>query len=179
MDVSVVASTPKTTYIIKNLYPLYLHDLSEFSGELPNEHGVIEPTPVRSLAEQSDVQNVWWTKPGVLFPFLIRVDGRPAGFCMVAAAPHVPEGVQYAIKEFFLLRPYRGRGIGRSAAVQALNDFRGKWEVQVLPANVPAHRFWLRTIGDYTSGRFRQSLEQGDGRAMQVFRFENGTPASA
>ena len=32
MDVSVVASTPETAYVIKNLYPLYLHDLSEFSG---------------------------------------------------------------------------------------------------------------------------------------------------
>jgi predicted acetyltransferase len=179
MDVTIVASTLETAYIIKNLYPLYLHDLSEFSGELPNEHGVIEPTPVRTLVEQADVQNVWWTRPGVLFPLLIRVDVRPAGFCMVAAAPHVPEDIEYDMKEFFLLRPYRGRGIGRSAAVQALDRFRGRWEVQVLPANVPAQRFWMRTIGDYTSGRFRQSLEQCAGSAMEVFRFENGTPGRA
>jgi len=63
MDVKIILSTTHDAYIIKNMYPLYLHDLSQFSGAKPNEHGVLEPDEGRTLAEQGDVQNIWWQKP--------------------------------------------------------------------------------------------------------------------
>jgi hypothetical protein len=59
MRVEVVQSVPETAHLIRNLYPLYLHDLSEFSGDLPNQHGVYEPQPsVRTLADQSDLPHL-------------------------------------------------------------------------------------------------------------------------
>jgi hypothetical protein len=56
IPVEVVRCDPAWAHLIRNLYPLYLHDLSKYSGELPNAHGVYEPDPsVRTLAEQADL----------------------------------------------------------------------------------------------------------------------------
>ncbi|GGG11645.1 hypothetical protein GCM10010912_65110 [Paenibacillus albidus] len=38
----------------------------------------------RTLQDQYDVQNIWWEKPGHLYPFLIKVDKVPAGFAVIA-----------------------------------------------------------------------------------------------
>ncbi|MBI1922643.1 hypothetical protein HYR99_00180, partial [Candidatus Poribacteria bacterium] len=97
MDIKIVLSNKDTAYIIKNLYPLYLHDLSEFGDwkdQVPNAHGILEPDnpDVRTLVEQGEVFNIWWEKPDVLFPFLIRVDGKPAGFAFIATPPYSAGG---------------------------------------------------------------------------------------
>jgi len=80
-------------YIIKNMYPLYLHDLSGHygltPGHIPNVHGIFEDSnDYRTLSDQYDVQNIWWEKLNCLYPFLIRVDDIPAGFALIATPPH-------------------------------------------------------------------------------------------
>lgn len=37
MNVEVILATNENVKIIKNMYPLYLHDLSEIYGNVPNE----------------------------------------------------------------------------------------------------------------------------------------------
>lgn len=117
MEIQVVLSNPDNAYLIKNMYPLYLHDLSAFSTALPNEHAILEPTPVKTLMEQGEVQQTWWEKPNVLFPFLIVVETIPAGFALVATPPHVPPGVHYVLHELFLFHPYRGKAIAQRAVI--------------------------------------------------------------
>ncbi|GIO31729.1 hypothetical protein J2TS6_28700 [Paenibacillus albilobatus] len=41
MKVTVELTDPHTKFIINNLYPLYLHDLSEIWGWKPNKYGVL------------------------------------------------------------------------------------------------------------------------------------------
>lgn len=176
MDIKIVLSNKDTAYIIKNLYPLYLHDLSEFADwkdQVPNEHGILEPDNpgVRTLVEQGEVFNILWEKPNVLFPFLILVDGKPAGFALIATPPHVPYGGDYYVNEFFLLRPYRGKGIGERAAVEVFDKFHGQWELMVMPKNLRALAFWRKTIAKYMSGQFQEEVT-GD-NDMVVFRFNN------
>src|SRR5262245_58222434 len=87
--IDVDPSGEKDRYIVRNLYPLYLHDLSELGGTGPNRHGILEPEDVETLEAQGRLayQASWWTRPGVLHPHLLRVDGQPAGFALVAGAP--------------------------------------------------------------------------------------------
>lgn len=42
MEVMVVLATEENANLIKNIYPLYLHDLSGTYGNLPNEYGIFE-----------------------------------------------------------------------------------------------------------------------------------------
>lgn len=181
MEVETTLFTPDTAHIFKNLYPLYLHDLSQFDGATPNEHGVLEPTPVRTLQEQMQGQQDWLEKPRSLFPFLIRADGVPAGFDLIATAPHIPQGVDYLVHEFFLMHAFRSKGVGEQAACQVFDRFRGKWEVYAMPTNPRAQGFWRKTIARYTNQTFQE--ERGPtifGEEHVIFRFDNtlsGTPA--
>jgi len=177
--VEVVACDAAAAHIVRNLYPLYLHDLSEFSGEVPNRHGVLEPdSDVRTLAAQGELpyQTIWWRKPGVLFPFLVLADAAPAGFALVATGPHAPAGVGVCVQEFFIVRAHRGSGVAERAAADVLGRFGGRWEVSVLPRNERAKRFWRRTIARHTGGRFEEIAGDAAAGALHAFQFESVRP---
>ena len=177
MRVEVVESVPASAHVIRNLYPLYLHDLSEFSGDVPNEHGVYEPErSVRTLAQQGDLayQRVWWEKPGVLFPFLVLVEGAPGGFALVGTPPYASPDAEFRMQEFFVVRAYRGRGIAGRAATDLFERLRGRWELAVLPRNLGSQAFWRRVIGQYTRGRFTEEMSPTAATgAMHTWRFDN------
>ena len=158
MEVKVVLANEENANIIKNIYPLYLHDLSEFYGDVPNEYGIYEDEPIKTLAEQYNVQNVWFQKPNKLFPFIIMVDEKPAGFDLVSTGEYAPKGMDYYVFEFFLLRPYRGKDIASIAAKQVFDKFKGKWGLYVAAsgANLRAEKFWRKTISDYTKDDFEE-----------------------
>lgn len=72
MNFKVVLANKNNSNIIKNLYPLYLHDISEIYKTLPNEYGIFENESVKTLIEQYEIQNIWFDEEGILFPFIIR-----------------------------------------------------------------------------------------------------------
>ena len=93
---------------------------------------------------------------------LILVDaGERVGAALVnqAPSPHVSAGMDFRMAEFFVLRAYRRRGIGRRAVFALFDRFRGAWEISELPRNEPAIRFWRRAIDEYTDGRFRETRD--------------------
>lgn len=175
MEVKVVLANEENANIIKNIYPLYLYDLSEVYGNVPNEYGIYEDEPIKTLVEQYDLQNDWFQKPKKLFPFIIMADGKPAGFDLVSTGEYAPKGMDYYVFEFFLLRSYRGKNIASIAAKQIFDMFLGKWGLYVAPngRNPRAEKFWRKTIIDYAKGNFEE--KQGstfDGHKL-IFTFNN------
>ena len=61
--------------------------------------------------------------------------------------------------EFFVLRKFRRRGVGKQAAHRLFARHPGRWEVRELPSNMPAQGFWRRIIADYTQGDFSEAQE--------------------
>ncbi|WP_145046835.1 GNAT family N-acetyltransferase [Paenibacillus xylanexedens] len=164
MNITIELTNEQTKFIINNLYPMYLHDLSEIWGFKPNAYGIFEEDETRTLAEQNKVFDIWWSKPGVLYPYLARVEGIPAGFALVATPPYTPHGSAFYMNEFFILRPYRGKGIAEHVATQVMNQHRGTWEVQTnaLEINVRAQQFWKKTLERYTLGKYQQDTLEAD-----------------
>jgi len=174
MDVAIQLSTPEDSVIIKNLYPLYLHDLSEFDGTQPNRYGVFDASNrLTTLADVGEKQNLWWQKPAVLWPYLIQVDNRPAGFGLVASEPHVPQGVDFLLHEFFLAHPFRGQGLAQEAAQMIFRKHRGNWEIYALPNHVRAITFWRSAVNDYTAGRYEERVGLTSFGDRWMFRFDN------
>src|SRR5258708_3556059 len=68
----------------------------------------------------------FWTEAGRA-SFLIRVDGRLAGFVLTRNGTHFSGDDAREISEFFVLRKDRRRGVGRRAAVKGLEAFPGGW----------------------------------------------------
>jgi predicted acetyltransferase len=63
--------------------------------------------------------------------------------------------------EFFVMRKYRRKGIGRSIAEQVFNLHQGQWEIYQKESNRPAQDFWKRIISEYTNGDFKERIENG------------------
>lgn len=175
MEIKVVLANKENSNIIKNMYPLYLHDISEHDGNVPNKYGIYEEEPIKTLVEQYEVQNIWFEKPNILFPYIIMVDEKPTGFALIATAPYAPKTTDYYVYEFFLLRPYRGKDIGEIAAKQVFDKHPGKWELFTNPTtkNIKGQKFWRKTVSRYTYNNCDELNGQTFDGYKLIFRFNN------
>jgi predicted acetyltransferase len=134
-------------HVLRKLMQLYQYDFSEIDGDDVNEGGEF---PYRYLDH-------YWTESG-RNPFLVYSDGRIAGFVLVRGySIFGRDPGTRSVAEFFIMRKYRRMGVGRKAAFQVFDRFRGAWEVQQTRENVPAQAFWRAVIGEYTDGDFEET----------------------
>lgn len=146
MIVDVVAAHEADLEILSRLLQLYLYDCADFNQADVGEDGQFgSPSAERG-----------WLRPG-LFLFLIRVDGKLAGFALVEERQILEPGApRYTMADFFVLRKYRRRGVGGQAASDLFGRLPGSWLVQEDGANTAAQTFWRVVIGDYTEGQFEE-----------------------
>ncbi len=148
---------------LRALFTLYAYDFSELLGlDVDDDGGFTVPA-----------LEAYWAEPG-RHPFLIRVDGKLAGFALVNARSRLTgdDGV-HDLAEFFVLRRYRRRGVGERAAAWLFERFRGRWEVRQKPENLAATAFWRRVIGRHTGERFEDVLWDDERWRGPVQRFES------
>ncbi len=130
MNVEVVEAQRAAKPVLRRLVELHAHDSSEFDGKDVDQHG--------------EFGYKWfdhyWTEPH-RHPFLIRVDGKIAGYAFVSEL-----GTATSMSEFFVLRKYRRRGVGRIVASQMFARFPGPWTVRQTPGNDAATAFWRSVI---------------------------------
>ncbi len=178
-NIELTLSTAADAHVIRNLYPLYQHDVSAFDPELarPNRHGLFGVgDEVTTLAQHGETLAAWWREPAALFPYLIRVDGEPAGFNLVAARSRLPAGIDadFVVHEFFVLHAYRGAGVAEQAARLGFERHRGRWEIVTYPAHARAIAFWRRVVlGVDPEARVGEELDHPWGRKV-AFVFDNG-----
>ncbi len=173
--IEVKLATEQTANTIRNLYPLYLYDLSEIYGNKPNEYGIYEEEDIKTLSEQYHNQDIWFQNPQFLFPYIIYVDHKPAGFILLSTGKYSPKDTDYYVYEFFLLRPYRGNNIAQTAAIKVFDKYHGKW---ILYTNPPvlskrAPTFWRKTIHQYTNGCFEEEIGETVFGEKLIFKFKN------
>lgn len=124
---------------IENVYPFYLHDLSEFDGSIYhlNEEGLWHP----------DYLPVWFSERGAR-PLVLRSGNERIGFAFVGQDPFPYRSfdVDQRLSEFFILRSWRGRGLGLEAALAVFQAFPGVWELFTLRSNRPAQAFWEKVL---------------------------------
>jgi predicted acetyltransferase len=143
---------------LRRLYPLYLHDLSQWSSHYRlDEDGRWQPSYVDDFLERDQCA-----------AFLIREDGAAAGFAWVGGGdfPRKRPDRDWRLAEFFVAAPFRRRGIGRAAALRVLDSFSGDWQFEVIDGNERALSFWRGVL----SARGPYEEEPGDGDLVFTFR---------
>jgi predicted acetyltransferase len=136
--------------VFRNLMQLYLYDFSEHDRRDPDPHG---------LFDYGYLDHYWtsdWRDDGWV-PFLVRVEGRLAGFALKGGRGYSHLGrndTEHSITEFFVMRKWRGSGVGCRVAFELFDRFSGRWEVAQKRTNVVAQSFWRSVIGEYTGGDF-------------------------
>ena len=161
MNVEVREARRDDTPVLRRLMQLYLYDLGTIDGWDLGDDGL--------YGIEARIES-FWTDPNRR-SFLVRVDGKLAGFALVRDGAHFAGDGTREISEFLILRRYRRRGAGERAATRVFDMFPGKWELTELTRNVEAQAFWRRVIGRYTGQRF-EDVPRPDGKG-QMQRFDN------
>jgi predicted acetyltransferase len=131
LEIEVTRVDEEDRSVLANLLQLYRYDFSERRGYDLTDHGTFV---YRYLDHYFvEVNRYAW---------FIRCDSHLAGFAMVRSHLGVSE-----LSEFFVLRRYRRRGIGKTAAFEVLSMFPGKWTLSVDKDNNEAKLFWESVIG--------------------------------
>lgn len=165
-------------FIINNMYPLYLYDLGEIRSIYPNSYGIFEDDDsIKTLEEQIPIFDIWWEKKDILFPYLITVNGTPAGFALVATPPYVADDSDFMLVEMFVMRQFRGKGVGEYAIKDIFNKHLGNWMLFTTPteSNAKTIRFWRKTLSNYTKDQFtEEDKDIPEYEFGKVFKFSNG-----
>ena len=131
-------------HLLKNMLELYFYDLSIFENNDLNEFGEYG---YRYL-------DLYWIEPQ-RHSFIIRVNDKLAGFILVNQFVYT-EDAEWAIAEFFVLKKYRNRGIGKKSAFYVFARFPGKWEIRTFDKNLVAKKFWRKTIEQYAAESMKE-----------------------
>ncbi len=149
--------------ILANLYQLYVHDFSEFVDLELGEDGRFTYDPLPT----------YWTERD-RFPFLIRVNGRLAGFALVKKGSDFScLSDVWDMADFFIARGFRRSGVATSAALKLWKQFPGAWEVRVMKANIAALSFWRKAIAEFTGKAISPIVKTKDGEERHLFFFQS------
>ena len=151
--------------LLGNLLELYTHDLSDIFSGL--EVGPDGRFGYRRLP-------LYWTESDRRLAYIIKADGRIAGFAFVTAVPAGENGVRpsYDVAEFFVLRQYRRSGVGRDAAFALWHLLPGRWTVRVAEGNAGARVFWSNVVRELTS-QATETERPDDWTTWRVFSFDS------
>jgi hypothetical protein len=67
------------------------------------------------------------------------------------------------ISDFFIMRKYRRRGVGKEVAISLFEQFHGTWEIRQTFSNKNAYEFWKHVIKKYKcDGAYQEEMIQNN-----------------
>jgi aminoglycoside 6'-N-acetyltransferase I len=182
MNVELKLTDRADAYIIKNLWPLYVNNLSEFDGRLPNKHGMTGAgSDIASYFDLEGTLDGWWEHPEGIFPYLIYADGLPAGFNIIASPPFIPRETEkdFIVEDFFVLHCFRGQGVAEAAMQMGFDRHRGEWEIATFPNSSRAVGFWKKVLGSNGDGVYTVTRGEHARGDRVIFQFDNSETKAA
>jgi GNAT superfamily N-acetyltransferase len=119
--------------------------LAEMNRHLIEDEGSRNPMALAQL----EARLYGWLEGGWAV-LLILADGDVAGYCVyqVRRDEYFPENVEVYLRQYFIRREFRGRGIGRAALRRIVAECcppGATIVVDVLAGNPRGRRFWEQT----------------------------------
>ncbi|PEC21976.1 GNAT family N-acetyltransferase [Bacillus cereus] len=124
--------------ILRNLYALYLHDLSKFTTNIT--------IGANGFFEYEDL-HMFWGNDGIT-PYFIKVDQSVVGSLLLLERPFLKKENDFGINDIFILNQYKGKGIGKKVIENLLEENRGQYFVIELIKNIPAISFWKKVYSE-------------------------------
>ena len=141
---------------IEEIYGEYLADLTA------DTTGVFPSLTITGQSVGEIIQG--WFHDDRQTTFVILRDNDPTGFAVVQRMLAAPDDRKrhYRLSEFFIRRPFRRKGVGRSAAILLFARYAGEWTIAEQSRNVDATRFWRRVVGEFTNNKFSEKRGQNE-----------------
>jgi predicted acetyltransferase len=130
--------------VLARLLELYRYDVSEFRPYVLTAHGTFGYRHLDAYFGDQGCE-----------AYFVTVDGELAGLAM----SRLLDTDAREVAEFFVMRRYRRRGVGRTAAYQLLRMHPGTWSVSFDDANAAGGAFWpgvCRVVADGEPDRRRK-----------------------
>jgi len=154
---------------IQNMARFYVYDMSEYMGSEPGWE-----IPEDGLYECIDFKK-YWESDSTASPFLIKYKDELAGF-VILDKKGSDDKVDFNMAQFFILRKFKKKGLGKFVAQSFFEKFKGLWEVNVMLENHGAYEFWKKIIADYAQGDFteeRKRIKHLGNTEKNIFRFSS------
>jgi len=161
MDVSLQKIKLESRHLLENLFPYYIYDMSEYMGWKPNESGL--------FTFNSASLDIYWLKSDHA-PYFIYVGEELAGFVLVRNYPE--NETVYDIAQFFVLRKFKGQGIGKKSLQLIVTLFPGEWQIRVLIENSGALAFWKSAVANIVGDNYQQCKAMDFDLLMHFLSFE-------
>lgn len=164
LDIQVISASLEKAPIIAQLYELYTYEMTDLADFDINDNGYFGYEELSLYWEDSN-----------RYPFLVLVNKKLAGFVLVQkGSPIEILSDIWDVAEFFIMRKYRKKGIGKFVMQQILRKFKGRWQVRVWDNNKTAHAFWDAVIEDFSRKQVipeRREYQGHDG--LLVYKFDS------
>ncbi len=159
--VSILKAALKDRETIANLLQLYLY---EMTADLPFPIG-------RDGRFDYDYLDRFWQHP-----YLIFCGADLAGFALIIdESPVTGEAGRFFVAEFFVLKAYRGQGVGAAVFHEIVGRHPGRWQVGVIEKNRGAAAFWQKATHRYRPTAHARAF---DGEHWLVHDFEAEAPSA-
>ncbi len=130
LQASVVPADANDRATVERLIQLYLYDMAADQPFAIGDDGTY----------QYDLLDQFWEHP-----YLIRVADELAGFALVIdGCPITGHTPCWFMAEFFVLRTFRRRSVGRGALKSLLARHKGDWHIASQSTNSTAGQFWSK-----------------------------------
>ena len=136
--------------LAERLWLMFRHDMSEFSGQLPNPDGTFRAERLVAAFEDRNWACYVFTGP----------QDRPVGFAIIRGLG----GPVRVLNSFFVVRPVRRTGVGLQAVGAIFAENPGQWEVAFQDANAAAVRFWRRVAKEFAGSDWSEERKTVPGR---------------
>jgi predicted acetyltransferase len=151
--IKLVDSSVADKPVFRKLMQLYRYDMSEFNAEDPDIHGVFDyPYLDHYFTEKGKNEES-------RIAILIQINDIVAGFALInhysLVVPQTPTTRNLA--EFFIMRKWRRRQIGKMVVKEIFDNYLGQWEIRQERGNINAQLFWRNVIDEYTNGGFKET----------------------
>lgn len=154
--VSIVGAAVDDKPVVANLLQLYLYDMT---ADLPFPVG-------RDGRFEYDYLDRFWQHP-----YLIFRDDELAGFALVIdTCPVTSAAPCFFMAEFFVLKAYRGQGVGKAAFEDIVRRHYGPWHIGVIDRNEGANAFWSRALAARGATTFSHRF---DGETWLIYEFSS------
>jgi predicted acetyltransferase len=140
---------------IKNMGKFYEYDMSRYCGwSWEGEDGGYPSSHL--------IQNFkTYFEDKSRIAYLTRINEEITGFVLINKVGTKPN-IDWNMGEFFVLAKFQGKGIASEVARRIWETHPGKWEVSVIPENLPALAFWRKNISSVTSGVYVEEIKTID-----------------
>lgn len=124
--------------VLWNLLQKYLYEFSVFYQDTIEEDGNYAYPYFNSFFTEPD-REAW----------LIRTNGKLAGFLLLNRYSVTGEEIDFAVAEFCILPIYRRNYLGKQTMEQIFETHRGRWQIKYNRRNPAAEKFWNEITDGY------------------------------